>query len=576
MCAEHFAPPNFDLYNVHCTCDTTYCHAHERSIRERKDSLAVATMSHDPNLPFCCTECAQLYTLTYYRQSLETFLLSQNHDSLGEEKLENNTDVYPITPTYVNTGSSKSVSRGPRHIPESERLNVSRNNHDDPSVPTRSPTRRNPRKFSELENGIGLTSSVPAQDPSSSSRAHNRQNLRQSGISNTASKFWECNDDIPPIPGAYPQETRGSYSVDKPQAHAEPLSIPSVLTDERNQSKRPQTQQPRETRVSFSANKPRDSDHVEPPVPIQEKSQSNFSQTHSQSQETQASNKPRDHVEPPPVVVPIQGESQPDFSQTHAQSQETQASNKPRDHVEPPSVVAPIQENSHPNFSQTYSQSQETQASNKPRDHVEPPSVVVPIQEKSQPNFSQTQFQETQTSNKPRDHVEPPVVVPIQEKSQPNVSQTQSQETQADHVEPSSVVVPIQEKSRSNFSQTHFQPQETQTSNVNKSQDRAERPKTSIPAQDEGQGRSASDASKADTRPHLMHGTPSQMDTQYVNMLLALDDIPTLYNLLAKFFNWILLAGFILFPGTFTSLKNLGGSGQVEQQLVKAVTSIPL
>jgi hypothetical protein len=73
-----------------------------------------------------------------------------------------------------------------------------------------------------------------------------------------------------------------------------------------------------------------------------------------------------------------------------------------------------------------------------------------------------------------------------------------------------------------------------------------------------------------------MHGTPTQMDTQYVSMLLALDDIPNLHNMLAKFFNWILLAGFILFPGTFTSLRNLGGSGQIEQQLVHAVTSIPL
>jgi len=47
---------------------------------------------------------------------------------------------------------------------------------------------------------------------------------------------------------------------------------------------------------------------------------------------------------------------------------------------------------------------------------------------------------------------------------------------------------------------------------------------------------------------------------------------------LAGFFNWILLAGFILFPGTFTSLQNLGGgsSGQVAQLLVHQVTRIPL
>ncbi|KAJ7111929.1 hypothetical protein C8R44DRAFT_833240 [Mycena epipterygia] len=42
----------------------------------------------------------------------------------------------------------------------------------------------------------------------------------------------------------------------------------------------------------------------------------------------------------------------------------------------------------------------------------------------------------------------------------------------------------------------------------------------------------------------------SQMDTKYVNMLLA-----PVYNILASFFTWILLAGFVLFPGTFTNLQ---------------------
>ncbi|KAF8960649.1 hypothetical protein BDZ97DRAFT_1665556, partial [Flammula alnicola] len=78
------------------------------------------------------------------------------------------------------------------------------------------------------------------------------------------------------------------------------------------------------------------------------------------------------------------------------------------------------------------------------------------------------------------------------------------------------------------------------------------------------------------TRPRF-HGNPSQMDTQYVNMMLALDDIPTLHNIFAGFFNWILLAGFILFPGTFTSLHNLGPqAGTVGQALIDSVTELPL
>ena len=411
-------------------------------------------MSYDPNLPFCCIECARLYTIAYYQQPLE---LSHN-DNLSEE-FEDNTNVEPIAPISVkglgagSSKTSKSVSRGPRYtIPETKHLNVSQNNRDSFTTGTLvlAQLPRNPKNSAEREpeNGIEydpLTSSFPAQDRSPSNRAHNRRNTRETGVSSSVSKPRKHNDDLPPLtiptrdtnPSQsrpqlqQPQVTQGSDSVDKVPAYTGPLS---VRTEERNQSKgaqiRPQTQQPQ---VSFSANNPRDSDDVEPPsVPIQEKSQYYFSQTQSQSQETQASNKTRDHIEPPSV--------------------------------------------------------------------------------------------------------------------------------------------PIQEKIQSNFSLTQSQPQEIQpSSNVNKSWDSEERHKASIPTQDQGQDRNASD-----TRPHLMRGTPSQMDIQYVNMLLALDDIPNLHNMLAKFFNWTLLAGFVLFPGTFASLKELSGSRQVEQQLVHAVTSIPL
>ncbi|KAF8178926.1 hypothetical protein BJ912DRAFT_855908 [Pholiota molesta] len=79
------------------------------------------------------------------------------------------------------------------------------------------------------------------------------------------------------------------------------------------------------------------------------------------------------------------------------------------------------------------------------------------------------------------------------------------------------------------------------------------------------------------TRPHL-RGDPTQMDTEYVNMMLALDAIPALHNILAGFFNWILLAGFILFPGTFSSLQQLGPnvSSQVGEKLIHGITSLPL
>lgn len=39
-------------------------------------------------------------------------------------------------------------------------------------------------------------------------------------------------------------------------------------------------------------------------------------------------------------------------------------------------------------------------------------------------------------------------------------------------------------------------------------------------------------------------------------MLLHLDQIPRIHNILASLFTWILLAGFLVIPGTFTTFKN--------------------
>ncbi|KAJ6466865.1 hypothetical protein C8R45DRAFT_839060 [Mycena sanguinolenta] len=64
-------------------------------------------------------------------------------------------------------------------------------------------------------------------------------------------------------------------------------------------------------------------------------------------------------------------------------------------------------------------------------------------------------------------------------------------------------------------------------------------------------------------------------NTRYMNMLLALDGIPRLHNLLAAFFTWILLAGFVLLPGTFTNLQNKGTNAD-EKALIDAVQHVPL
>ncbi|KAJ7040693.1 hypothetical protein C8F04DRAFT_948041 [Mycena alexandri] len=65
-------------------------------------------------------------------------------------------------------------------------------------------------------------------------------------------------------------------------------------------------------------------------------------------------------------------------------------------------------------------------------------------------------------------------------------------------------------------------------------------------------------------------------NTRYMNMLLALDGIPRLHNMLAAFFTWILLAGFVLLPGTFTSLAGTNVDNANEQAFIHAVQHVPL
>jgi len=56
--------------------------------------------------------------------------------------------------------------------------------------------------------------------------------------------------------------------------------------------------------------------------------------------------------------------------------------------------------------------------------------------------------------------------------------------------------------------------------------------------------------------------------TRYMRVLLQLDDIPSLQDFLTGFFTWILPAGYMVFPGTFTSL---GHSKTVQDAAGKTV-----
>ncbi|KAA8642350.1 hypothetical protein EYZ11_012327 [Aspergillus tanneri] len=56
--------------------------------------------------------------------------------------------------------------------------------------------------------------------------------------------------------------------------------------------------------------------------------------------------------------------------------------------------------------------------------------------------------------------------------------------------------------------------------------------------------------------------TSQTVGTTYMQMLLELQDIHWVYNLLSSFAGWILLAGFIVIPGTFTTLQESSSLGE--------------
>ena len=63
-------------------------------------------------------------------------------------------------------------------------------------------------------------------------------------------------------------------------------------------------------------------------------------------------------------------------------------------------------------------------------------------------------------------------------------------------------------------------------------------------------------------------------------MLLDLDVISTLHNILADLFTWLLLAGFMILPGAFTSIRSSrilsNGAGKLGKVVQKAAQNLPL
>lgn len=69
--------------------------------------------------------------------------------------------------------------------------------------------------------------------------------------------------------------------------------------------------------------------------------------------------------------------------------------------------------------------------------------------------------------------------------------------------------------------------------------------------------------------------------TRYMEMLLNLDTIPRLHNIYASLLSWCILAGFVVVPGTFTSIQELTDdpavvANEAASTLLNSVKNVPL
>ncbi|KAH7363985.1 hypothetical protein BKA65DRAFT_490136 [Rhexocercosporidium sp. MPI-PUGE-AT-0058] len=68
--------------------------------------------------------------------------------------------------------------------------------------------------------------------------------------------------------------------------------------------------------------------------------------------------------------------------------------------------------------------------------------------------------------------------------------------------------------------------------------------------------------------------------SRYINMLLHIDEIPWWHSTLASLFTWLLLAGYVILPGAFTSIRNSRvlseEAGAAGKAVVKAAQTWPV
>lgn len=74
------------------------------------------------------------------------------------------------------------------------------------------------------------------------------------------------------------------------------------------------------------------------------------------------------------------------------------------------------------------------------------------------------------------------------------------------------------------------------------------------------------------------YSTNNKALTPNIEIYTQANKVPSIYNILITLFSWLILAGFIILPGTFTSLKYLTilSSSKGREIIQKTVQNIPL
>ena len=69
-------------------------------------------------------------------------------------------------------------------------------------------------------------------------------------------------------------------------------------------------------------------------------------------------------------------------------------------------------------------------------------------------------------------------------------------------------------------------------------------------------------------------GTGSIVQSKYTDMVF--EDVPRTHNLLSSLFTWILLAGFVVLPGTFSTLEGIQSNSSKFEKVLHTIRNLPL